>query len=276
MSPKAPRPAASASRAGLNDFRVAAESEASLKQNPSGAQAAALDHAALPSIVNAKLPSTYEGARAALAQCTRIDECQDWADKAEALASYAKQAQDDGLRKMADRIQARAIRRCGELLKQIASGSKQNLVQYREDGAVPSVTRTQAADEAGLSERQRKTAIRVSRVPDAEFEDAVESDEPATVTALAERGTQKLGKEAAIRAMRERAAAEAEARSAGANRSPERFGIADDLEQVLRVLRGDRSRIAQIPLAKRVALARGCLGVLNVTLDDLRPIGDGL
>lgn len=35
-----------------------------------------------------------------------------------ALASYAKQADDDTLRKQADRIQARAVRRCGELLKQ--------------------------------------------------------------------------------------------------------------------------------------------------------------
>ena len=33
------------------------------------------------------------------------------------MASYARQAQDDELRRMADRIQARAIRRCGELLQ---------------------------------------------------------------------------------------------------------------------------------------------------------------
>ena len=35
------------------------------------------------------------------------------------MASYARQAKDESLRKQADRIQARAIRRCGELLKQI-------------------------------------------------------------------------------------------------------------------------------------------------------------
>lgn len=32
-------------------------------------------------------------------------------------ASYAKQADDDSLRRLADRIQARAVRRAGELLK---------------------------------------------------------------------------------------------------------------------------------------------------------------
>ena len=72
-----------------------------------------------PAISEARLPAVYETAKLALAQCTRIDECQSWADKAEAMASYARQAKDDSLRKMADRIQARAIRRCGELLRQI-------------------------------------------------------------------------------------------------------------------------------------------------------------
>ena len=31
----------------------------------------------------------------ALAACNRIDECHEWANKAEALASYAKMADDD-------------------------------------------------------------------------------------------------------------------------------------------------------------------------------------
>lgn len=57
-----------------------------------------------------------------LAGCARIDECQDWANKAKALANYARQSKDDTLRKMADHIQARAIRRCGESLKQVEAG----------------------------------------------------------------------------------------------------------------------------------------------------------
>jgi hypothetical protein len=66
---------------------------------------------ALPAITSAKLPASYAAAKVALSECTAIDECQTWADKAEALASYARQAKDDELRKMADRIQARAVRR---------------------------------------------------------------------------------------------------------------------------------------------------------------------
>lgn len=68
--------------------------------------------------MNAPLPARYEQARTHLAQCVEIDECQDWADKAAALASYARQADDKTLENYAMRIRARAIRRAGELLKE--------------------------------------------------------------------------------------------------------------------------------------------------------------
>ena len=81
---------------------------------------------------------------------------------------------------MADRIQARAIRRCGERLKQIepANGSNQNI----RAGDNPKVTRNAAAAEAGRSEHQRKTALRVALIPEQEFHDAVEAEIPPTVT----------------------------------------------------------------------------------------------
>jgi hypothetical protein len=136
----------------------------------------------LPSITNAKLPAVYERAKEALAECSAIDECQQWADKAQALASYAKQAKDDGLRKLADRIQARAIRRCGELLKTFdGKGNNQH-------GNGSGTTQREAANDAGLSHRQKVTAVRVANVPAEDFEAAVESDSPPTVTALAEAG----------------------------------------------------------------------------------------
>lgn len=51
------------------------------------------------SVDRARLPQSYEAAKNALANCMSIDECQTWANKAEALASYAKQSNDDTLRK---------------------------------------------------------------------------------------------------------------------------------------------------------------------------------
>jgi hypothetical protein len=136
------------------------------------------------SISSARLPQTYEAAKSALANCARIDECQDWADKAQALASYAKQADDDALRKLADRIQARAVRRCGELLKQYDGRGR----PAENNMGVHTISRADAAKDAGLSKHKVDTAVRVSNIPSADFDTAVESDRPPTVTKLAEMG----------------------------------------------------------------------------------------
>lgn len=143
-------------------------------------------------IQEARLPAVYEAAKTALAECNAVDECVSWADKAEALASYARQIKDDELEANARRIKARAIRRCGELLREIEAGT--NRYDYsRGDGDGPP-NRKSAGDKAGLSDRQRKTALRVANVADDEFENEVEADRPATVTELAERGTQSKPK----------------------------------------------------------------------------------
>lgn len=139
-------------------------------------------------IAHARLPATYEQAKVALASCERLDECQEWANKAEALASYAKMADDDSLRMLADRIQSRAVNRMGVLLKTFnAQGQRADILP---DGAVRKLTQTEAARAAGISERQQVTAVRVSNIPTEQFEALVESDKPPTVTALAEMGKQ--------------------------------------------------------------------------------------
>ena len=51
--------------------------------------------------------------------------------------------------------------------------------------------------------------------------------------------------------------------------------LADTLDDLTRILGDEQRRICDIPLHKRVVLARGYLGALGVTLADLRPIGDG-
>lgn len=151
-----------------------------------------------PLPANGGLPANYEAAKHALAECTRIDECKTWADKAAALSSYARQAQDHTLYTLAQRIQDRATRRYGELLKQIppARGARTDLGRAPTRGSdgqavadPPVVTRARAARDAGLSEHQAKQGLRVASIPTADFEAAVESDHPPTVTELAARGT---------------------------------------------------------------------------------------
>ena len=82
------------------------------------------------------------------------------------MASYAKQADDDSLHKTAIRIQSRAIQRCGELLREYNKGvgrPKENRA-----GTGP-ISQRAAAEEAGMSKRQEKTAVRVANIPKEEF-----------------------------------------------------------------------------------------------------------
>jgi hypothetical protein len=146
-----------------------------------------MNHALLPNTQNANLPAKYEAAKMAIMECFHTDECQDWADKMQALASYARQSQDYEMEKTALRIRARAIRRGGEILKETEKAQGKN---HGEKGTLPasSVSRKAAAEDAGLSARQAKTMIRVSNVPNEIFEEQIESETPPTITSLAQQG----------------------------------------------------------------------------------------
>lgn len=138
----------------------------------------------------ATLPSTYVDAKTALAKCDQVDECKKWADKAAALASYAKQAKDEQLLDFARRIRLRAIERGGELLQAIKPDKGGRPAETR-GRASPSLTRKAAANGAGLSPDQAKTMLRVANVPKEERESLIESACPPTVGELAKRGTEK-------------------------------------------------------------------------------------
>jgi hypothetical protein len=142
-------------------------------------------------VSRAALPVVYERAKRSLAKCERLDECTDWADKAAALASYAKQAEDETLLNHALRIQTRAYDRAGELLKLIEPQQGGDRKSKRPAAAPLKTKRQQAATDAGLSSRQAKTAIRVNNVERDSFEKQVESDKPPTVAVLAKQGTKR-------------------------------------------------------------------------------------
>jgi hypothetical protein len=149
--------------------------------------------AILRNLPHARLPATYEAAKIALANCAKIDECKDWADKMAALASYGRQADDKVLENHAKRVRARAIERESELLRELSTqpsgGTRTGTDQNGQSGGVMQVGR-----EAGLSRKNTITALQVGNVPKDEFEAAVESDDPPTITELARRGTQSKPK----------------------------------------------------------------------------------
>ena len=64
-------------------------------------------------------------------------------------------------------LKARAIRRCGEMLKQVEPAKNQHDAADRAHVG-GDTSRSQAARDAGLSERQKVTALRVASVPEAE------------------------------------------------------------------------------------------------------------
>tara|TARA_Y100000310_G_C20228491_1_gene599083 strand:- start:212 stop:436 length:225 start_codon:yes stop_codon:yes gene_type:complete len=61
----------------------------------------------------------YEAAKKALAELTSIDEVQDYINKADKLAAYAKQAKDTELEFFAAENRLRAERKAGGMLKEM-------------------------------------------------------------------------------------------------------------------------------------------------------------
>jgi len=80
------------------------------------------------------------------------------------------------------------------LLREIDRSEKGGRPPINRDGTDPVLTRTAAATSAGLSERQRKTAIAIAGIGADEFEAAIEAETPPTVTKLTEAGTAKRNK----------------------------------------------------------------------------------
>ena len=101
------------------------------------------------------------------------------------MPMHTRQGDDDELYQMARRIQGRAVRRAGELLRLFNKGvgrPKENR------GGAPPISQRDAANAAGMSKDQEKQAVRIANLPEDDFEAAVESDAPPTVTAPAGKG----------------------------------------------------------------------------------------
>jgi hypothetical protein len=114
----------------------------------------------------------YEHARAALAECHRVDEVKDIRDKAEAMAAYARQAKDSELIQYATEIKVRAERRCGEML---ASAELRN-------GGHAARARSHVATEApptlrdmGLTKSESSRYQQLAAMPTEHIETAVET-----------------------------------------------------------------------------------------------------
>lgn len=125
----------------------------------------------LPAPAPQSLPLSYSEACRAIAFCVRVDECRGWADKAAAVAAYAKMVRNVQLEADAKRIRLRATRRIGEI---IGKDGRTAIVRLgiRGNAVVP--------EAAGLSNWERTRSRAIARIPDAMFEKiAVAKDVPS-------------------------------------------------------------------------------------------------
>ena len=197
----------------------------------------------IKNLAKANLPQVYQRAVAALAECERLDEAASWADKAAALASYARQADDVELENMARRIRARAVRRCGELLKEYdgRGGKSKNVI-----APTFAPTRREAAEAAGLSQSQQTTAARLTAIARPDFEAYVESPRPPGTALLAQ-----LGRKSRLRRS-ERASAITEADLEGLARRHRSAACLDGLLKIAREARQcDPEDVVEAILDKR-------------------------
>ncbi|HEV8193130.1 MAG TPA: hypothetical protein VGP82_16840 [Ktedonobacterales bacterium] len=125
----------------------------------------------------------YEAARAALAECVRIDEVKDIRDRAQALAAYAQQAHDQELQLCASELQHRAERRAGEMLTEMTITG-----QRRRQGRMKSLAGTSTLAELGISPnncvRWRRLSMISQETFDAALAHARTTNKPASLASL--------------------------------------------------------------------------------------------
>lgn len=113
----------------------------------------------------------YEAAKQAIAEYKTVDEVKDFRNKALAIEAYARQANDLDLERDAAIARVRAERKCGELLSETekAKGGE----QYHQSPSTTSVQPAKTLAEMGVTKDQSSKWQQLARVPDKEFEEAI-------------------------------------------------------------------------------------------------------
>lgn len=118
----------------------------------------------------AAFPTLYIAARNALQACERVDECKDLQDKYDALARYAKQAQNEELWVLARKVALRAERRMGEILDSLPKSKGGPNSQGH--GTYPH------ARSMGIGPHRVTRALTIGRMSVTTFESCVDSEHP--------------------------------------------------------------------------------------------------
>ena len=109
----------------------------------------------------------YDVARNALAEARTLDEVKNIADRAEAIRVYARQAKDPEMEISLAEIRLRALRRIGELSKELDTIRGEHLPNVPVSG---SLSKTKVLADAGLSTSQAHRCEQVASIPEGKFE----------------------------------------------------------------------------------------------------------
>lgn len=111
----------------------------------------------------------YDSARFALQQAVEIDEVKDIRDKAQAMAAYARQANDTQLVEWATEIKVRAERKAGQMLADMPK----NPGQLNNSSRSHDATATKTLSELGINKTQSSRWQKLAAVSDDQFEEAI-------------------------------------------------------------------------------------------------------
>jgi len=120
------------------------------------------------------VPVEYETAVNALAECINLDEAKHWADKADALAAWAKIYRNDEAGIKSRQLKLHAYRRMGEIAKELRP--------VKNTGRGSSPGPRSLLREQGLSEDQVIAAAHLSKLPKDEFTKLIDAPKPPSPT----------------------------------------------------------------------------------------------
>ncbi len=107
----------------------------------------------------------YDHARAALAECVKIDEAKDIRDRVVALRVYAQQAKNPELEANAWAIRKRAERRIGELCLDLDTAQGTRTDKLRPSNG----TKLKALEDAGISKTTANRYEQLAKIPENEW-----------------------------------------------------------------------------------------------------------
>lgn len=138
-----------------------------------------------PKIAQAIVPVVYSEAVNALTKCRSIDESKFWADKADALAAWAKIYKNNEAEAEAKRLKAHAYRRMSELAESMLPTPDRR--GRRQQGAKKHLLN------AGLTPIQAVNVRRVGALPQKTFDSAIAQEKPPGIQRLATMGIGNRG-----------------------------------------------------------------------------------